>query len=117
MASPTSLRSSTLLDCLESICLLLIYLATQLSNSLIFLVSEAKCSIDLWSEMEQKFSFYKLGSVGILGSYRSWMLITSSSTCWIHLDIRAGTFSSPCCIHALFSWSVALLTCISFGSA
>ena len=47
MALPISLRSSILLDFLGLICLLLIYLIIWLSESLIFLESEARYSMEL----------------------------------------------------------------------
>ena len=54
------------------------YLAMKLSESLMLSVSEVICSIKLCREMGWKFPLHNLGSVGIFGLYRSWMLMTLS---------------------------------------
>jgi len=56
-----------------------IYLAMKSRVTLIFLVSCIKCSIKPWRKMEWNEPLQSCGSVGAFGSYRSWMLITSSS--------------------------------------
>jgi len=50
----------------------------KLSESLIFLVSEAKCSIEPCKEMEWKLPSQRSGSVRVLGLYERGMLMTAS---------------------------------------
>ena len=47
----TPLRSLTLLALLPSIDLLRMYLCILISDSLMFLISEAKCFMELWSKI------------------------------------------------------------------
>jgi len=66
----------------------------KLSKSLIFLVSKARCSIDLCKEMGWKLPSQRLGSIGALGSYGSEILITVSSTC---TGLMLGYLCKPYC--------------------
>ena len=76
---PMPLKSLILLDFARSICLLEIYLAMKFKESMMFLESEAKYSRNLWREIEWKLSSHRLSSVGLLGSYSSWILMILSS--------------------------------------
>jgi len=52
-----------------------------MSESLIFLASEARCSIDLCKEMRWKLLFQRSGFVGVLRLYESKILMIVSLTC------------------------------------
>jgi len=65
------LKSSRSLDFAELTCLLVIYLAMKFKKSLIFLESDTRYSIDLWSDIEWKFLSQSSGSVRAFGSYGS----------------------------------------------
>ena len=94
-ASPIPWKSSRLLDFDESTCLLEMYLAMKFKKSLIFFESDAKYSIELWSKMEWKLLFQSLDSVGTLGLYGSWMLMTMSSAwCVVWTCVELGAIWS-----------------------
>ena len=63
IASLIPLKSS------KSTCLLTIYLAMKLSESLMFLEFEAICSIELWSKIGWKLPSQRSGSIGVFRSY------------------------------------------------
>ena len=102
-----------MLDFFGSICLLLIYLAMKLRESLMFLMSDARCLSDPCSKMGWKLPSHNSSSIGVLGSYSSCMLMMISLTCWISVDLRTGLLMLLCCGYALFLWLAALLTWIS----
>ena len=77
------LISSRLFDFKESTYLLEMYLAMKLKESLMFLKSNAMCSMDLWREIGWKLPFQSSGFIGVLGSYGSWMLMTMSSLMYV----------------------------------
>ena len=87
ITSPIPLKSSKLLDLAESTCLLAMYLAMKLSESLMFLESEVICSIEPWSEIGWKLLSQRSGSIGVFRSYCNWILMTASST-WV--DVVLG---------------------------
>ena len=94
IASPIPLKSWILLDILGPICLLLIYLVMKLSESLIFLKSDARCSRDLWSKIGWKFLSYNSGSIGVFGSYSNYILMTSLLTHWDSMNFLAWEYKN-----------------------
>ena len=78
IASLILLKSSRLLALARLTCLLLMYLAIKFNESLIFLESDARYSIELCNEIGWKLSSYRSGSIGVFGSYRSWILMIVS---------------------------------------
>ena len=104
MESPIPSKSSRSFTLFLSTCLPWIYLAKILSETLTFLASDARCSIEPCREMGWKDPLHNSGLVGAWGSYGSWMLMMSSS--WIPFLGVASLF--PPVGLVLISKSVAL---------
>ena len=73
-----------------------IYFAIKLSESLMNLVSEAICSIELCKEIGWKLPLHNSGLVGELGLYSSCMLMTLSSSLLEAVAYSFGSIGTSC---------------------
>ena len=94
-----------------SIFLLLIYLAIQHKDSLIFLELKERYSSRLWREINWKVPFHNFGFVGWLELYSSWILITLSD--WLMLESLLFVLL-PCGLGIFFRAKVLFEACYWF---
>ena len=78
------------------------YLAMKLSESLMHLMSEAMCSMKLCKKIGWKLPLHNSGSVGVLGSYGNWMLMTLSLSSQEATAQGFGLFVMSCPAHSIW---------------
>ena len=85
------------------------YFAMKISESLIHLVSEVMCSMEPCKEIRWKLPLHNSGSVGVLGSYSNWMLMTLLSSSQGAAVQGFGLFGMSC--PARSSWMGGATCC------
>ena len=111
MASLISLSLGTSLDLMMLIFLFSTYLAIQIIKFFIFFTLDRRCSKELWREIGWNISFQHSSSVGWLGSYRIWILMTSSD--WLVL-VLFGNVPLSYVVGIFFRGKALFWTCCWF---